>query len=216
MRYDCVIFDLDGTLLNTLGDLRSSVNHVLSQMGAHLRTTDEVRRFVGNGVANLINRAVPEGTSPERAQKALAEFKEYYSAHLDVETAPYPGIVDMLRELKNMGVKVYVNSNKFDAAVKALCRHHFGELVIDAVGESADVPRKPSPAGADMICRLSGVDKSRVLYVGDSSVDMATAANAAVDAAWVSWGFRTRSEMAEATPEHAFDSAQELLDFIKS
>lgn len=214
MRYDSVIFDLDGTLLNTLGDLRNAVNHALSVMGAELRTTDEVRRFVGNGVGKLIERAMPEGSSCEALDRALSEFRAYYNAHIDVETHPYPGVVELLEALRKTGVKAYVNSNKYDSAVKALCRKHFGSLVVEAIGESPSVPKKPSPAGVNILIELSGTDASRTLYVGDSSVDIETAANAGIDAAWVSWGFRTRDEMAGSIPDHAFDSAEELLKFI--
>lgn len=214
MRYDSIIFDLDGTLLNTLGDLRNGVNHALSEMGAPLRTTDEVRRFIGNGVAKLIQRAMPEGTSKEDAEIALGKFRAYYNTHLNVETVPYPGVMELLRALKEKGIGIYVNSNKYDAAVKELCKSHFGDLVIEALGESADVPKKPSPVGAEMLVKMSGLPKENVLYVGDSSVDMETAANAGLDAAWVSWGFRTREEMGKDAPENFFDSAEDLLKFI--
>lgn len=214
MRYNSIIFDLDGTLLNTLGDLRNGVNHAMTEMGAAKRTTDEVRRFIGNGVAKLIERAMPEGSSDEDIKTALGKFRAYYNSHLNVETVPYPGVMELLRALKENRIGIYVNSNKYDAAVKELCESHFGDLIIEALGESADVPKKPSPVGAEKLVEMSGNPKEKVLYVGDSSVDMETARNACLDVAWVSWGFRTREEMGAEVPENAFDTAEELLKFI--
>jgi len=143
MKYEAVIFDLDGTLLNTLGDLRNAVNHALAKRGYSPRTTDEVRRFVGNGVRNLIIRALPEGSSEDTVAETLADFREYYNSHINVETAPYDGIIDMLRKLSESGVKVCINSNKYDAALKKLCAEHFDGLYIAAEGESAANPKNP-------------------------------------------------------------------------
>lgn len=215
MRYDAVIFDLDGTLLNTLGDLRNAVNHAMDAMGAPHRTTDEVRRFVGNGVAKLVELSMPENSSTADTAKALSLFREYYSAHLNIETCPYEGIVEMLKVLKSQGIKVYVDSNKFDTAVNELCSCHFTALYDKAIGESDTVPKKPSPVGPEILIKASGLPKERILYVGDSAVDIMTAKNADLDMAWVSWGFRSKDEMEGLDSNITiFDDALSLTNYI--
>ena len=201
MKYGCVIFDLDGTLLNTLDDLKNAVNAALAKRGYAPRTQEEVRLFVGNGVAKLIERAVPEGTSAEEAAAILADFREYYNAHLNVETHPYAGIAALLGKLRAAGVKVGVNSNKYDAAVQLLMNDHFPGLFDKAVGESAAVPKKPSPIGVETLLKALGADAESAVYVGDSGVDEQTAKNAGLPFIWVSWGFRKAEEMPEL-PEH--------------
>lgn len=214
MKFKAVIFDLDGTLLNTLGDLRNAVNHALSRFGLPPRTTDEVRMFIGNGVKNLIVRAMPEGASNEDLEKALAYFREYYNAHLNVETMPYDGVPDMLKRLNSAGVKVCINSNKYDAALKLLCADHFAGLYDRAEGESASCPRKPDPTAALMLADICGVSASEMMYVGDSDVDVRTALNAGMTPGYVSWGFRTRDDMGADLPANCFDTAEELADYI--
>lgn len=214
MRYDAVIFDLDGTLLNTLGDLRNAVNQSLRQQGFPERSTEEVRLFIGNGVANLMRRAVPEGSGEEESAEALRWFRVYYNAYLDEETSPYPGIPELLEHLQKAGLAVCVNSNKYDAAVKELCESHLAGLYRFAAGESRQTPKKPDPTAALRLAKACGCATDRVIYVGDSAVDVQTAKNAGMDCAWVSWGFRTREEMAGSLPEHCFDTAEELGDFL--
>ena len=184
MKYGCVIFDLDGTLLNTLDDLKNAVNAALAMRGYAPRTQEEVRLFVGNGVAKLIERAVPEGTSAEEAAAILADFREYYNAHLNVETHPYAGIAALLGKLRAAGVKVGVNSNKYDAAVQLLMNDHFPGLFDKAVGESAAVPKKPSPIGVETLLKALGADAESAVYVGDSGVDEQTAKNAGLPFIW--------------------------------
>lgn len=214
MRYDLVIFDLDGTILDTLDDLAAAANHALRQGGFPTRTRDEVRRFVGNGVANLMRRAVPEGTPEDVTMALLREFRAYYASHLSVHTAPYPGVEAMLRALNAAGVRCAVNSNKPDEAVKALCGKFYDGLFAAVLGERAGTPRKPAPDGARMIMRETGAAPERTLYVGDGDADILTAENAGVDGAWVSWGFRTREELSGLTIPRAFDSVEALKDFI--
>ncbi len=197
MKYGCVIFDLDGTLLNTLDDLKNAVNAALAKRGYAPRTQEEVRLFVGNGVARLIERAVPERTSAEEAAAILADFRAYYNAHLNVETHPYAGIAALLGKLRAAGVKVGVNSNKYDAAVQLLMNDHFPGLFDKAVGESATVPKKPSPIGVETLLKALGADAESAVYVGDSGVDEQTAKNAGLPFIWVSWGFRKAEEMPE-------------------
>ena len=147
MKYNYIIFDLDGTLLNTLDDLRDSTNFALRRFGFSERTTDEVRRFVGNGVARLIHLAVPEGTDEKTEADCLAVFKAHYKDNMTNKTAPYPGIMELLKKLRALGVKIAVVSNKFEPAVVGLCEDYFGELVDAAVGQTEDRQKKPAPDG---------------------------------------------------------------------
>lgn len=214
MRFKAVIFDLDGTLLNTLGDLRNALNHALAEFSLPPRTTDETRLFIGNGVKNLITRAMPENTSESDIEKALTVFRSYYNSHLNVETAPYAGIIDMLRALRDAGVRVCINSNKYDAALKELCACHFDGLYIAAEGESAVRPRKPDPAAALMLAEICGTAPGEMAYIGDSNVDIRTGINAGMTPVYVSWGFRTPADMGSELPEHCFDDAESLKNFI--
>ena len=213
-KYDLVIFDLDGTILNTLDDLSDACNAALRKNGYPTHARDEVRTFIGSGVANLMRRALPEGVSDETRAKVLTDFKAHYALHAQDKTAPYPGVLEMLRALRGAGVHVAVNSNKFDEAVGGLCQRYFGDLVEFAAGELAGVPRKPAPDGANRILAHFGVDKSRAVYVGDSGVDMQTAQNAGLDSAWVSWGFRQRKELGGVEIPRAFDTGDALKQFL--
>ena len=214
MKFKAVIFDLDGTLLNTLGDLRNAVNYALSCFGLPARTTDEVRMFIGNGVRNLIVRAMPEGASEDDIAKALGYFREYYNSHLNVETCPYEGIIDMLTSLRGSGVKVCINSNKYDAALKELCAHHFNGLYIQAEGESATCPRKPDPSAALMLAGKCGIEPDEMAYIGDSNVDIRTACNAGMTPIYVSWGFRTREFLKEQGAEIIVSRPEEILELV--
>ena len=157
---------------------KNAVNAALEKRGYAPRTQEEVRLFVGNGVAKLIERAVPAGTSAEEAAAILEDFREYYNTHINVETHPYAGIAALLGKLRAAGVKVGVNSNKYDAAVQLLMNDHFPGLFDKAVGESATVPKKPSPLGAETLLKALGADAESAVYVGDSGVDEQTAKNA--------------------------------------
>lgn len=214
MKYSCVIFDLDGTLLNTLGDLAAAVNAALVKKGCAPRTIDEVRRFVGNGVKNLITRALPEDCSAEEIDAALADFKAYYNAHLNVNTVPYDGIVALLQDLRAAGVKIGINSNKYDAALQYLCGEHFAGLYDMALGESESTPKKPSPVAAQRIMTQLGCLPENTAYIGDSGVDIQTAHNAGADPITVTWGFRTREELAADAPERMFDDVRALGEYL--
>ena len=216
MKYRLVIFDLDGTVLDTLQDLANAVNHAMQQHSFPTHSVENVRIMVGNGVANLIRRAVPAGTSEEEIAQTLADFKAFYRDHVNVCTRPYPGILNMLAALKNAGVKVGINSNKYDAALQSLCRIHFDGLYDYAVGESEVTPRKPDPTAAKRIMKAMGVKPDESIYIGDSNVDLNTAANAGIDSAWVSWGFRKRDEMEGCEITTAFNTAEELQAFLLS
>lgn len=186
-----ILFDLDGTLLNTLEDLQDSVNHVMDSMHYPRRTLEEVRRFVGNGAARLLCQAVPEGGDPG---EALRRFQEYYPAHCRIKTAPYPGIPEAL-EILSARYPVAIVSNKPDAAVKPLCADYFPGIF--SLGETVGCPRKPAP---DMVFRaLREIGADTCIYVGDSEVDVLTAKNAGVPCLSVTWGFRREEEITGGT-----------------
>ena len=191
-NYDAYIFDLDGTLLDTLRDLAASTNHAMRTYHLPEHSIDEVRRFVGNGVSKLIERAVPDGKANPLFAPALDTFREHYLIHQCDTTKPYPGIMPLLRRLKEAGKATAVVSNKFDAATKALCQRFFGPLIDVAIGESEQVARKPAPDTVIEALRLLGISSQRAVYVGDSEVDLATAANCAMPCISVLWGFRDR------------------------
>ena len=214
MKYDLAIFDLDGTILNTLDDLANAVNYALEQHGYPVRSVEEVRIFVGNGVANLISRAVPAGTPEAECAAVLADFKARYREHVNDLTRPYPGIPELLKSLRDAGIKVGVNSNKFDAALQNLCRIHFDGLYDLAAGECETTPKKPDPTAAQRIMAELGVSPARTIYIGDSAVDLQTAKNAGTASAWVSWGFRRREEMQDCEAVNTFDSVDELREFL--
>lgn len=195
---DTVIFDLDGTLLDTLEDLTDSVNHALRKSRFPERTIEEVRNFVGNGVAKLIERVVPGGKDAPLYEETLRTFKEYYALHCKDKTKPYEGIMDMLDSLCKEGFKLAIVSNKFDAAVKELSSLYFGDRILAAIGESEKVRKKPAPDTVYQALGELSADAGRAVYVGDSDVDIQTAANVPMPCISVTWGFRDRQRLAEA------------------
>ncbi len=198
-QYSTYIFDLDGTLLDTIQDLAMSVNYALSQCHMPERTLDEVRRFVGNGVRLLMIRAVPDGEDNPRFQEAFDIFRSHYLEHSLDTTAPYPGIMEMLGRLKAGGKRLAVVSNKFDTATKELIRHFFGNLIEVAIGENeaAGVRKKPAPDTVNEALHQLGVGKEDAVYVGDSDVDLQTARNSGLPCISVLWGFRDREFLLE-------------------
>lgn len=214
MKYDLIIFDLDGTILDTLNDLADACNAALAAHGFPPRTLEEVRLFIGSGISNLIQRALPEEAVEAMHAEVLRSFKKIYFSNLNVKTVPYPGVPDMLKKLKSSGMHIAVNSNKIDPAVQELCRAHFADFVELAVGEREGTPKKPSPIGVQQIMDAFSCPAGRTLYVGDSNVDIATAQNAGIDCAWVSWGFRHREELGYLAIPHAFDTIDSLTEFI--
>ena len=214
MKYELVIFDLDGTLLNTLDDLAASANRALARAGFPTRSTEEVRRFIGGGVSRLIHRAVPEGTPERVCEAVLADFKRDYTENVNVRTRPYPGITELLVRLRSASIRTAVNSNKVDNATQLLCRAHFEGLLDMALGEVAGIPRKPAPDGAQRIMEALNVAPEKALYVGDGDADLLTAQNAGIDCAWVSWGYRRREELEGLDIPRAFDDVDSLSDFI--
>lgn len=215
---DTIIFDLDGTLLNTLDDLTDSVNHALSHSGFPLRTIEEIRGFVGNGVARLIERAIPDGKDNPLYEETLNIFKEHYEIHCKDKTRPYDGVIPMLDEFCEKGYKLGIVSNKFDTAVKELSKLYFGDRILSSIGESEQVRKKPAPDTAYQALKELASSKENSIYVGDSDVDLATAANVPMRCISVTWGFRTRSQLidAGADPSLMITSPQELLPLIQS
>ena len=195
--YKTYIFDLDGTLLNTLGDLAASTNYALRQYGMPEHTIDDVRRFVGNGVGKLIERAIPEGLANPQYEDVLATFRKHYMLHSLDTTAPYPGIESLLHSLRSHGCNVAVVSNKFYNATVELCRHFFADTVEVAIGERENIRRKPAPDTVFEAMRQLGVSGEDTVYVGDSDVDVATARNSGIPCISVVGGFRDRDFLIE-------------------
>ena len=194
-----VNFDLDGTLLNTLDDLADSTNYALSRFGYPTRTIDEVRQFVGNGVAKLIERAIPEGKNNPNFEKCLAIFKENYAQNMYNKTAPYNGISEMLSNLKSKGIKIAVVSNKFDLAVKELCKKYFEGFIDFAAGENEaqGIKKKPAPDTVISVLNEFNFAPEDAVYVGDSDVDIMTAKNSKMPCISVTWGFRDEKFLLE-------------------
>ena len=215
MMYNTVIFDLDGTLLNTLEDLTDSVNYALGKFGYPLRTIDEIRRFVGNGVKVLMDLAVPKGTSAEDTAKCLEVYRKHYSENLQNKTGPYDGIPEMLNNLKEMGIKLAVVSNKYDSAVKALCKDYYKDYIQVAIGESQGVAKKPAPDSVFAALKELGATQEEALYVGDSDVDVHTAHNAGLKCVGVTWGFRNREILKAEGADYIIDKPEELLQYFK-
>lgn len=214
--YDTVIFDLDGTLLDTLEDLTNAVNHAMRDSGFPEHTLEEIRYFVGDGVGMLIRRALPsEADGDEEAfQEALQAFKRYYAAHNNDCTQPYPGVPEMLDQLKAAGIRLAIVSNKNDPNVQALNAGYFSRWVDLAVGEREGVRRKPYPDVVFRVMDAWSCDPARTLYVGDSDVDLQTAQNAGIDCVAVAWGFRTEEELRRAGADRIARKPRELARLV--
>ena len=213
-KYKTVIFDLDGTLLDTLGDLCDSTNFALARFGFPERTLAEVRSFVGNGIGKLIERAVPNGTESDVCAEVLGAFKAHYAENCNNKTHAYDGIEWLLKKLKAENIKIAGVSNKVDSAVKALCEQYFAEFVTIAIGETADIRRKPAPDTVFAAMKLLGAEKESTVYVGDSEVDVQTAENAGIDLIAVSWGFRDRQELEKLGDFPIADTAEKVWSFL--
>ena len=209
-RYDAVIFDLDGTLLDTLDDLTASTNAAVESFGIPPYTRDQVSSFVGNGIRNLMRRAVPGGEENPEFEQAFSRFKAHYGAHCMDRTRAYPGIPEMLRELKADGYRTGIVSNKADFAVKKLKDAYFDGLVDTAVGEREGVQRKPAPDTVFAAMQELGSRPEECIYVGDSEVDIETAANAGIPCISVTWGFKTTEFLKEHGAEHLVSTPEEL------
>ena len=209
-----IIFDLDGTLLDTLDDLTDAVNTALAKYQFPLRTREEVRRFVGNGLRNLMTQAVPGGDSVPEFEELFVFFKEYYRTHCDIKTGPYEAIMELLEELQKRNIKMAIVSNKFDLGVKALNEKFFAKYIEVAIGEREGIGRKPAPDSTNEAIRVLGVEKAETIYVGDSDVDIKTAENAQIPCVSVSWGFRDKEFLVEHGAELVISKPMELLEYV--
>ena len=214
-----VIFDLDGTLLYTVPDIAAATNHALSECGYPLHSEKDIASFIGNGINKLFERALPEGyKTTEEVLKIRKHFVSYYDIHCTDMTRPFSGIPELLRRLQDAGIMVAVASNKYQKATSILIGKFFPEINFAAVfGERDGVPRPPAPAIVSDILEKAGIDnsmKGNVLYVGDSGVDMQTCINAGLEAVGVTWGCRTREELASYSPAHIVDSPSEIWDLL--
>lgn len=210
MKYRAVVFDMDGTILNTLDDMAASINAALASEGFPPRTVEDVRRFVGNGNHKLAERAVPAGTDPAAVERVFHAFHEHYRAHCADRTRVYDGIPALLRRLRARGVRTAVVSNKADYAVQALAAQYFPGLFDSAAGETDTVRRKPAPDGVLAVLAALGVAKEDAVYVGDSDVDIETARNAGLPCISVTWGFRPRDFLLAHGARLFADNADEL------
>ena len=209
-KYDTILFDLDGTLLDSLEDMKDSVNYVMRQFGFPEHTLEEVRSFIGNGIRKLIERSVPEGTDAETCESALAMYRAYYNDHCMVKTRPYSGISELLQSLKSDGYRLAIVSNKNEEAVKLMRRHYFDQTIDIAAGQTDSIPKKPDPAMVS--AALTALDSSpkRAVYVGDSEVDIQTAKNSGLDCIICLWGFRSEEFLLEHGAEMTVRDAGEL------
>ena len=214
MKFDTIIFDLDGTLLNTLDDLRDSLNDILIQKGYSTRSLEEVKRFVGNGVRNQVRLAVPGHFTEEEVSLILEEFKEHYRNNMQNKTRPYNGIMELLLDLNRFNYKIAIVSNKYDTAVKELAKTYFGNLIPVAIGESHEVKRKPAPDSVFEAVKELDSALNKTVFVGDSETDAQTARNAGIPCIGVTWGFRSREVLKAAGVDYLIDTPKELLTLI--
>ncbi|KAA6349938.1 Phosphoglycolate phosphatase [termite gut metagenome] len=211
-----IIFDLDGTLLNTIADLAQSTNHALCKLGFPVHPEDSYHLMVGNGINKLFERALPENEKTEaNILRLRSEFIPHYNEHNTDKTNPYPGIVELLQALQERGKQIGVASNKYHAATQKLILHYFPAINFTAVlGQQEGVAPKPNPAIVYKLIQTAEVSKDEVLYVGDSGVDMQTAKNSGVTSCGVTWGFRPRAELEEYYPDFMVSEAREILELV--
>ena len=210
MGYTTILFDMDGTLMNTLEDMADSVNAILRQLGHAERSLDEVRAFVGNGAEMLVRRAMPDGSSEAEIAQALGLYQPYYAAHCQEKTRAYDGILPLLEELHRAGKRIAVVSNKPEGALRTLCDEYFAGLVKVVSGDMPGRRRKPWPDMVDAALEKMSADRKDAVYVGDSEVDVQTGKNAGLPVIGVSWGFRGREKLIASGAETIVDSIEEL------
>ena len=213
-KYDTVIFDLDGTLLNTLEDLADAVNYVMREHRYPERTIDEVRRFVGNGIRRLMEQAVPENVSGNEFEQVFEQFKNYYTEHCQIKTCAYEGIMPLLKCLYEKGYALAIVSNKNHAAVCELNEIYFKKYIQVAIGQKDGIRKKPAPDTVIQALKQLGKMKDQAVYVGDSEVDFATAENTGMDCVLVTWGFRKVEELSEFSPAAFIDQPEQLRNVL--
>ena len=215
-KYDTVIFDLDGTLLNTLEDLADAVNAVMRAHAYPERTLDEVRRFVGNGIRRLMEQAVPEDVEGELFEQVFEEFRSYYTEHCQIKTRAYEGVMELLKMLAERDYVMAIVSNKNHAAVCELNEIYFKEFISVAIGQKDGIRKKPAPDTVWQALKELGKESSSAIYVGDSEVDFMTAENSGMDCVLVTWGFRTEEELAGCMPKAWIQNPEELLAVLET
>lgn len=209
-KYELAVFDMDGTILYTLDDICNGVNEALVRHGLPRRDIDSIRRNIGHGIRHEIESSVPKGTDESVIDAVFHDFHAWYEVHCNDNTRPYDGIVELLQSLKEEGIRCAVVSNKADYAVKALSDIHFRGLMEASVGEMEGIARKPAPDEVDEVLRLTGVDRKKAVYIGDSEVDIETARNAGMDCIAVSWGYRDRWMLEASGAEVIADNVEQL------
>ena len=213
MKYRNIIFDLDGTLLNTIEDLTDGVNHVMEMYGYNTYSISQIKSFVGNGIMKLMETAVPNGKENEKFDEMYNEFKSYYTNHCRIKTRPYDDILNLLGLLKEQDYGLAIVSNKNDGAVKELAEYFFDDYINIAIGQSETTRKKPAP---DTVYEaMKELPKGACLYVGDSEVDKMTADNAGIDCVLVSWGFRDKAMLESLKPLSVIDSPKELIAIVQ-
>lgn len=211
-KYNTVIFDLDGTLLNTLEDLRDSVNVIMTRFGWQQHSLEQIRKFVGNGIGKLMERSVPRGRENEQFEDAFSQFREYYTEHCRIKTRPYEGVLEMMKTLSEHEFRMAIVSNKNDAAVKELNDIYFSGYIKAAIGDRPGARRKPAPDAVFAALEELGSEREHAVYIGDSEVDYETASNSGLDCILVSWGFRDRELLESFQNVTVVDRCEEILD----
>lgn len=215
-KYDTVIFDLDGTLLNTLEDLADAVNFVMRRNGYPKRSMEQVRQFVGNGIRRLMEQAVPESVTGEEFERVFEEFRAYYTEHCQIKTRAYDGIMELLENLRQRGYVMAIVSNKNHAAVCELNRLYFKDYIETAIGQKDGIRKKPAPDTVLQALKELGKDRDSAIYVGDSEVDFMTAQNMGMDCVLVTWGFRTFRELEGFCPKAFIERPKELVSLLEN
>ncbi len=214
MKYDLAIFDLDGTILDTIQDLTNAVNHTLELFEMPIRTTDEIASFLGNGSKHLIKESAPTGVNNEILTKLHNEYSIYYKEHCSIKTAPYIGIIEVLKKLRAANIKTAVISNKPDYGVQILCKEHFDGLFDIVLGEKTNIPKKPSPESVNLVVKELNSTNDKTIYIGDSEVDIQTAKNAGTSCISVTWGFRNESFLLENGAKLIARKPMDILNII--
>lgn len=213
-KYELLVFDMDGTILNTLVDIMDAVNYSLSNMGFSERSYEQVRSYVGNGARVLMTKALGDNATKEMIEKGVEYFRSYYNVHCKDKTAPYDGIMDLLHKVKDLGYKLAVVSNKPDDAVKILVDKYFDNVFDFSLGERADIEKKPAPDMVNLCLKELNVDRNKAIYIGDSDVDYNTAKNSGLDVILVTWGFKDRSFLETFNANNYADKPEDILSFI--
>ena len=213
-KYDVILFDLDGTLLDSLEDMKDSVNHVMGDFGYPEHTLAEVRSYIGDGIRKLIERALPPDAGDEILEEALKEYREYYNAHCMIKTKPYPGILPLLKNLKERGYPIAVVTNKNHEAAEAMCRRYFPDMISAVIGQRDGIPKKPDSIMVSLAMTQLNAEGKKAVYIGDSEVDILTARNSGLDGIICLWGFREEAFLSAKGAEVTVREAAEIAALV--